>query len=265
MIIDFHTHIFPDKIVKATIEQLENKANIKAFCDGTLKGLKDSMSVAGIDLSVVLPVVTKPKQFKTVNDFAVEISKEKGILSFGGIHPDSDNYKEELKYIKSLGLKGIKLHPDYQQVFVDDEKMLRLVDYAANLDLLITFHAGLDIGMPSPIHCPPDRANKLLNLIDYDKIILAHTGGFAQWDDVEKYIVGRNVYLDISYSLGYINDEQLIRIIDKHGADKILFATDSPWGGQKETLEMFNRLNLSKEDKDKILFANACQLLDLRI
>ncbi|MBE5964647.1 MAG: metal-dependent hydrolase [Lachnospira sp.] len=263
MIIDFHTHIFPDKIVKATIEQLENRAKIKAFSDGTLKDLQESMKEANVDYSVVLPVATKPSQFKTLNDYAAEISKIEGIISFGGIHPDTPDYKAELDYIKSLSLKGIKLHPDYQHTFVDDEKILRIVDYAAKLDLIVSFHAGLDIGLPEVIHCPPNRSKNLLNALEYDKIVLAHTGGFAMWDEVEEYIVGKNVYLDISYSLGHIDDEQFVRIVRNHGVDKVLFATDSPWGGQKNTIEHFNKLAFTDEEKEKIFSGNARKLLHL--
>lgn len=265
MIIDFHTHVFPEKIAQRTIEKLATVANIKAYTDGTLNSLKESMKEAGIDYSVILPVVTKPEQFQTVNDYAAQISETSndGIISFGGIHPQSKDYKNELNYIKSLGLKGIKLHPDYQNTFVDDENMIKIMDYAANLDLMITLHAGIDVGLPAPVHCPTDKALKVINIIDYDKIILAHTGGFGLWDDVEKYLVNKKVFLDISYSLGQIPDEQLIRIINHHGADRVLFATDSPWDGQKEDVLYFKSLDITDEKKELIFSQNARKLLNI--
>lgn len=265
MMIDFHTHIFPDKIAERTISKLEEVANIKAFTNGTLDGLLHSMKEGNIDLSVVLPVVTKPEQFETINQYAAEISKLDGILSFGGIHPRMENYKEGIARIKELGLKGIKLHPDYQLTFVDDEAMVRVIEEAVKNDLMVTLHAGIDVGYPNPVHCTPKATARMLEQINEldAKIILAHTGGFGLWDEVEEYLVGQNVYFDISYSFGFIEDEQIVRIIKNHGADRILFATDCPWGGQKETLEHFMSLDLTEEEREAILSENAKRLLGL--
>ena len=131
MIVDFHTHIFPDKIAARTIEKLENIANIKAFTDGREHSLSASMQKAGVDLSVVLPVVTKPEQFDTVNEFAMQLNEKyqqqkTRLLSFGGIHPDTLDFRRELRVIKELGLLGIKLHPDYQNTYFDDIKNMRI-------------------------------------------------------------------------------------------------------------------------------------------
>lgn len=267
MVIDFHTHIFPDQIAAKTIEKLEQAGNIKAYTDGTLKGLKKSMSENNITVSVILPVVTKPSQFGTINNFASEITGKDGIISFGGIHPDAEDYRKELREIKKLGLLGIKLHPDYQETYVDDLKMVRIIEYATELGLIVVLHAGLDIGLPEPIHCTPKRAANMLSWINNPeaKIILAHTGGYGQWDEVEDYIVGINVWFDISYSLGMIEDEQFVRIIKNHGADRVLFATDSPWGGQKETLKHIRTLDFTEEELERILYRNAAELLKLEL
>lgn len=265
MVIDFHTHIFPDSIASKTIEFLEAEGNIKAFTDGTLEGLKKSMKENNITMSVILPVVTKPSQFETINTFAAAITGKDGIVSFGGIHPDTEDYKEKLEEIKSMGLLGIKLHPDYQKTFIDDPKMIKIIQYASELGLIVLIHAGLDIGIPDPVHCPPERTANMLAQIDCldAKIILAHTGGYDMWDEVEEYIVGKNVWLDISYSLGKIKDEQFVRIVKNHGADRTLFASDSPWGGQKETYDYLMKLDFTEEEFERILYRNALDLLGL--
>jgi hypothetical protein len=265
MIIDFHTHIFPDNIAEKTIRFLEDEGNTKAFTNGTLNGLKESMKESNIDISVVLPVVTKPSQFETVNSFAASITNKEGIISFGGIHPDTEDYQQKLKKIKDMGLSGIKLHPDYQKTFIDDPKMVRLINEAVSLDLIVLIHAGLDIGLPDPVHCPPDRtANMIKQITDKnDKIVLAHMGGYSMWNDVEKYLVGKNIWLDCSYCLGKMVDEQFVRIVRNHGAERILFATDSPWGGQKETVEYIKKLELTKDELESIFHKAAEELLGL--
>ena len=122
MVIDFHTHIFPDKIAAKTIESLGAVAGVNAATDGTLNGLLDSMQKSGVNQSVIMPVCTKAEQFDSVNTFAKKINDtyEGKLISFGGIHPDCENPKKKLKYIKSLGIPGIKIHPDYQRVMIDD-------------------------------------------------------------------------------------------------------------------------------------------------
>ncbi|WP_343208749.1 amidohydrolase family protein [Anaerolentibacter hominis] len=268
-VIDFHTHIFPEKIAGATIAKLESVGGIKAHTDGTLAGLKDSMMASGVDLSVVLPVVTKPGQFVSVNRYAAEISERDGIVSFGGVHPDTENGKAEIDEIVSMGLKGIKLHPDYQNVFVDDIRYLRIISYALEKGLLITFHAGVDIGLPEPVHCTPERSLHMIREVGADKktqaqMIFAHTGGWRYWNEVEDYLVDTGCYLDISFSLDYIAPEQFVRIARSHGTEKILFATDSPWGGQAEDIRAIQMLGLTDAELDRILYRNGAELLNGR-
>jgi predicted TIM-barrel fold metal-dependent hydrolase len=211
--------------------------------------------------------VTKPSQFDTINQYAAEINGKEGVISFGGIHPDIENYKKKLNIIKSLGLKGIKLHPDYQGTFVDDPRMVRIIQYAVELDLIVVLHAGLDIGLPNPIHCPPRRSVNMLSQLENKKakIVLAHTGGYDQWDEVEEYLVGRNVWLDTSFSMNKLNSEQFTRIVHNHGADRLLFATDSPWGGQSETVDWIRGMELTEEELERIFWRNGAELLGYQI
>lgn len=268
MIIDFHTHVFPEAIAEKTISYLESKGNTTAHTRGTLDELKTSMKEAGINYSVAISVVTKPSQFNTVNNYLAEINGKDGIISFGGIHPDCDNVCEKLDYIKSLGLKGIKLHPDYQNTRMDDPKYIKITDEAIKRGLIVIYHSGWDIGFPDEHHSSIDIATKLLNALNVDerpeaKIVLAHTGGWNNWDDVEEYLVGRNVYFDLSFSLPYLSAEQMTRIIKDHGSDRILFGTDSPWSGQKQSVDEISALNLDQEELDAIFYKNAMKLLDL--
>ena len=143
--IDFHTHIFPEKIADRTLAFLASRCHIDPFTNGTAPGLTASTREAGLELSVVLPVVTKPSQFDSINRFALQMQDpEDGLLSFGGIHPDNGDYKEKLRYIRAAGMKGIKLHPDYQGVMIDDIRYKRIISYATELGLLISVHAGFD-------------------------------------------------------------------------------------------------------------------------
>lgn len=268
MVIDMHTHIWPDTIAERTVEHLEKVGGTKAFTNGTLEALQHSMKEAGVTTSVVLPVVTKPEQFHTVNQFAKKLNEIEGILSFGGIHPGCEQIPDKIQYIQQLGLKGIKLHPDYQGVYLEKEEYITIIKEALSRELIVLYHAGMDIAFPEDIHATPKRSRivieelkKLFGTATTFKMVLAHTGGYGMWDEVEEYLVGEPVYFDISFSMGKVSDEQLCRIIKKHGEDRILFGTDSPWSCQKEMVEYVRRLALEERVKEKILYGNAKRLL----
>lgn len=280
MVIDFHTHTFPDKIAAATIEQLKQKSRTENFSDGTTEGLSEKLKANGIDLAVVLPVVTNPLKTAKINDAAAllnEHTAQTRVFSFGGIHPDTPDYKSELKRIAALGLKGIKLHPAYQQVHLDDIRYERIVGYADELGLIVSIHGGVDIGIAGGWSTPA-RARKLLDDVKPRKLVMAHMGGWMMWNDVKKYLCGRPIYLDTSFSCGSfgyqpsvpqserlqpLTEEEFTEIIRLHGADKVLFGTDSPWSDHAAQLALIRRQPLSEEEKARILGENAKKLLQL--
>lgn len=266
MIIDFHTHIFPDKIAEKTIESLEQKSGITASTNGTLEGLLASMEQTGVDMSVILPVATRPSQTENINTYAKSVCDgyPGKLISFGGIHPDCEDYKSVLNHIKELGLKGVKIHPDYQGVMIDDLRFMKIIEYASELGLIIVTHAGIDIGIPDPVHCPPDRMRKVLDKIKPEKMVLAHYGGWKQWEMVYDYLAGENVYLDTAFTFDYIEQEMFLKILKKHDENKILFATDSPWSRASRDVEAIKNMPIDKSLKQKIFSENAKKLLGMK-
>ncbi|MBQ9885287.1 MAG: amidohydrolase family protein [Lachnospiraceae bacterium] len=267
MVIDFHTHIFPDKIAEGTIKHLSQFGGIKPFATGNLDGLIDVMKAGSIDCSVILPVVTRPQQFDSITRFAEEINNtdfsDRGVklISFGGIHPDTGDYKGQLNILYSKGFKGIKLHPDYQQTFIDDIRYLRIIEYASSLGMIIVAHAGFDVGYPQLTHCTPDRAKRMLDEVKPEKMVLAHMGGVFMGEWVEQILMGENVYLDTAYVADIMDKAHFERMVRKHGADKILFASDSPWKDPGMMKSVIEGLALTKEEKEMILGRNAEGLL----
>lgn len=274
MIIDFHTHTFPDKIAGKVIESLASKANLTPTSDGTNLGLIKSMEKANIDLSIILPVITSVKQTKTVNDCAILTNKTySNLISFGGISPDDENFKIELDRLKNSNIKGIKLHPDYQNTFFDDIKYINIINYAFKLGLIVVVHAGLDIGYPDVVHASIDRIIKVINSLEYKgALVLAHMGGWNNYEEVYNRLAGLDIYLDTSFAIGKIKNRNDIKTIDnelfnkfvkKHGANKILFATDCPWGDQDEMVKALNGFSLTKEEKKLIFYKNSAKLLNI--
>ena len=264
--IDFHTHIFPDKIAADVIDKLSRFAGIPAFTNGTLDGLKRSTDAAQIDLSVILPVATNTHQVEKINSSAAELNEkfsDAGIFSFGCIHPESANFRAELSRVKNHGLKGIKIHPDYQRVMIDDVRFMNIIEYADALDLIILTHAGVDIGLPELVHCPPDKLRKVLDTLKPKKFIAAHYGGWKQWQEVYEYLAGENVYLDTAFTFDFIEQDMFLKILKKHDENKILFATDSPWSYATKDIEKIQNMPIDEAIKKKIFSENANRLLRL--
>lgn len=268
MLIDFHTHLFPDKIASRAIESLENgiiethgSLLLKPQTDGTLTGLLRSMDENGVDISIVMPIATSPTQHTSINRFAREITDGKRIISFGSVHPAQKDWAETLEQIAQEGLKGIKMHPEFQTFFVDEPIIEKIVKKCEELGLWVLFHCGEDYGYKPPFHCTPERLRRLLDKTGCKNIIAAHFGGFSMWEDVDKYLIGTDVYMDTSMISGFLDKDKCRKMLLRHGADKFLFGSDNPWQSPKESLDYLLSLELSAEDIELIKHKNAERIL----
>lgn len=263
MYIDFHTHAFADAIAQKAIARLEAVSGFKAQTDGTVAGLKKILKEDNIDKAVYLPIATKPSQQEVINNLSAEMNSD-SFICFGSIHPDSPDAESELERIKSLGLKGIKFHPDYQNFFIEDPKMLHIYKKCEELGLIVVFHAGFDPLSPDLIHCLPEPSAEVAKKFSKLKIVLAHLGGMYRFDDVYKYVAGlENVWLDTAFLATRISDEQLAEIIRKHGAERVLLASDIPWQRPIEAIKQIEGLDISKQEKEMIFHISAERLLDI--
>ncbi len=268
MIIDFHTHVFPDKIAERTVSALSAAANIPPHSDGKLSGLVRSMREAGVDVAVNLPVLTSPGQFDSVLRFAIGMNErfsETGILSFAGVHPEMDGIREKMREIRRAGIRGVKLHPDYQGHFIDDDGYVEILKAAKDEGLIVVTHAGVDGAFTrEPVKCTPKRTKTLLARIGgYDRLVLAHLGANEMAEEVYETLAGEDVYFDTAYVLSGISEDTFKKILSRHTRDRILFATDSPWQNEARNVERLRSFGLGGSDEKKILAENAKKLLEL--
>ena len=288
MIIDFHTHTFPDKIADRAVASLRGKSHTISFSDGTEAGLSERDRAAGIDLAVVLPVATSPEQVAHINDKAVETNtKQRGLLSFACIHPALADAAAELKRAKELGLKGVKLHPVYQGTDIDALPFLHILDACAELGLIAVTHAGWDIGFPGVMHCMPEQIRRAVRSVDPEgktlKFVAAHMGGWRIWEEVPDMLGDTGVYLDTSFSTGrfyplkgqeydgyyegkdtgMLDTDGFMELYRVFGPGRILFGTDNPWSDAPESLDFIRALPVSADEKEQILGKTAEKLLAL--
>lgn len=268
MIIDFHTHAFPEKIAARTIEALiSNVSRISDYpmrnhTDGTVGGLIEAEKRAGVDLAVVLPIVTNPKQTETVNRVSKEINEANcGLYSFGSLHPADPDAIAWVDRLAEEGFKGIKLHPEFQGYFADE--MIEVYRRAAKHGMTVVFHAGRDIGYPPPVKTTPDMLLRIVDKIPDIKIVAAHLGGWMMWDEVAAKLCGSPIYFDTAFISDFIEPSLARDIINAHGADRILFGSDCPWEDPAHTLEFLRSLEIDREDLNKICGGNAAGLLGI--
>ena len=263
MLIDFHTHAFPDGLAQRAVDKLSAvSGGLAPQTDGTLESLKARMDEDGVDISVVLSIATNPKQMHNVNDFAARIDQDPRIVAFGSVHPEAPDALEELERIADMGLKGVKLHPEYQNFYVDEERMKPIYRKISELGLVTLFHAGEDYGYPPPYHATPERLIAALRWFD-TPVIAAHWGGAGFGREVIEKLCGENLYFDLSYGYAAMPRPVAQAIVDRHGPEKLVFGSDTPWHRPAWELRLLNSLDLSHEDRERILWKNAKELLNL--
>ncbi len=256
-VIDIHTHIWPEKLALRAVEHVGTYYSYDMHGIGTLEDLKKSAEDAGVEKFVIHSSALKASQVEDVNNAAAENITE-NILGFGTLHPEYDDFEKEIKRIKALGLKGIKLHPDFQFFNIDDERMYPAYEIIRAEKLPVLFHMG-DVNYD---YSSASRLLKILRDFPGITVIGAHLAGHMKWDEAEELLYGKeDIYMDTSSTSRKLPPEEIKRIIRKHDTQKILFGTDYPIERHSEALENFFKLGLTDEETENILYNNAHRLL----
>jgi predicted TIM-barrel fold metal-dependent hydrolase len=262
-IVDFHTHAFPDTLAPRAMEALTDKAQgWDPYHDGTIASLLGSMDRAGIAVSVIASIATRGSQVRPILDWSKSIVSDR-IAPFISLHPEATDNVAVMDEAKAAGIRGIKIHNLYQGFDIDDGRMMDLYRAAAERGLVMLFHAGYDPAYEDCSGGGPDRIRRVSKLVPDLRIVAAHSGGWRMWEKVLDHLVGTDVYLEISFTLGQIEETLWERMMERHPVERFVFGTDSPWADQKEYLDMFLALGFPEEDTGKILSANALRLLDM--
>ncbi len=267
MVIDFHTHAFPDKIAQKALSTLGGRISLTPLTDGTVDGLIENMEKEAVaDISVICNIATNAKQNVNVNNFAIETKEKHGnkVIPLGSLHPDYPEAEDEIKKLAAAGIRGIKVHPDYMGIMLDDAKFDLIFELCAQYGLFVITHAGFDVYSPDKIWATPDAILNRIERSPKTKLVCAHYAGNKLYDEVEGKLMGKNIYFDTSLATLYdLSREQAARMILKHDPDKVLFGTDCPWCSVRETFNFVDSLALSDDLKEKIYSGNAKKLLQI--
>lgn len=260
-IIDTHTHIYPDKVVEKAKDHLQKSFNKTMIDIPTLDNLLKHMDKAGISKSIVASVASRPDQVISINNWLFSIN-DKRIIPFASMHPDFKDYKEEFKRIKDKAF-GVKIQSEFQKFFIDEEKAFPIYEEMQKLEIPVLFHCGIELSSPGEIRSSPDRVLNIMKKFPELKIIGAHMGGYLMWEDVLEKLAGKSIYFDTSDSIRAMGKELLEEYFQKHGFDKILYASDFPLEKPEEEVEFIKKLEISDENKEKIFSKNIKNLLNI--
>lgn len=256
-IIDFHAHIYPDKIAEKATNATGDFYGITPACIGTSEELLREGKGAGINEFVLLPVATKPEQARSINTFIRgEVNAHAEFHGFGTLHPDCERKLEEADFILRSGLMGVKLHPDTQGFNTDDKRLFEVYDYLQGRGMLIV-HCGdkrFDFSHPRRLKNVMDNFPKL-------QVIAAHLGGWSQFDEAFALLKNSGCFLDISSCTMFLPPERVAQYIRGYGADRILFGTDFPLWSPKAEVKAFKKLPLTSSEFEKIAYQNALKLI----
>jgi predicted TIM-barrel fold metal-dependent hydrolase len=265
LIIDIHTHVFPDHIAQKVLDA-NRELGFEPFGTGTIRDLRDRISRFGLSACVALAVSTSPRLVEPSNNWLLQESRG-DVVPFGTIHPRYPNYKDEIRRIKGMDIAGIKFSSLFQDFYPDDPSMYPIYEILVEEQLPVLFHAGGSMHTldGEVVQASPKRLRKVLDDFPGMKMIAAHWGGFHSLAGARTYLWGEDLYLDTSYPPGLrsIPQETLIEFIEGHGASRVLFGSDYPFGDQESDIGVIQNLPISADNKDRIFFKNAAELLQI--
>lgn len=261
-VINSHCHIYPEKIASKAVEGIKNFYDLNMSLNGRTDDLIKDGSKVGVVHYLVHSVATTPKQVKSINEFiSYEVKSHNGLFTgFGTLHPDSDDIEGDFNYLCDLGLKGVKLHPDFQLFALNEKKAFDLGEVIAAGDVPLLIHCG-DFRYN---YSNPEQLIPFLDKFPDLTVIGAHFAGWSMWEDATRQLAGRqNLYVDLSSSLYALSAETANELIHAYGTDKVLWGTDYPMWDSVSEMEYFNRIDLTDEERSMILYENAAKLLKL--
>ena len=263
-VVDCHTHCFPDEIAERAVGRLVSGYHVVPSFDGTIAGLIAQMDAAGIEASVIVPVATKPSQVESINDWAIRINGGR-VICYGAMHPDFAEIEKEIARISAAGIRGIKLHPNWQDFQPESPSAFPIYEALTKRGMIAHFHGGDELEpWPTEIVSTPKAYAEVHRRFPEMKMIVAHMGGYLMWDDVEEHLLGSGVYFDMSACFAEsLPDERLVRMMRAHGVERILFGSDSPCVAPIPQLQRLLSLPLTDAEKEMICHRNAVTLLGL--
>lgn len=257
---DIHTHAFHPKIASKAVAHLNDHYGVKPVGLGTVDDLLARAKTAGLDAVVVHCAATEAAQVIPANNFAIELQKTQPMIrAFGTLHPDYPKMSAELDRLERNGIRGLKVHCDFQGFRMDDPRLYDIVEMASHR-FVFMFHVGDTLPPDKNPSCPVKFA-KLRAAFPDTTMIAAHFGGYRQWEYSLLHLIGSPAYIDTSSTLDFVSDDLLHALYTRHPRERILFGSDYPlYDPATEAEKLSRRLNLSDSELDELM-SNSARVL----
>lgn len=258
--IDFHCHVYPEAIAPKAADNIREFYHLgDDAIDGRVQTLLERGTLAGVEKFVILPVAVRPSRTRHINDFILEeVAREPRFFGYGTIHAGMENITGEVQYIMDKGLRGLKMHPDYQLFAIDDPRLFPVYDMIGD-KLPIIFH----MGDQRYDYSHPARLRKVLNLFPKLRVIAAHFGGYTMHDTAAELLHDKDCFFDVSSSLMFMEEGEAEKYINHHGAERFVYGSDFPMWDPVTEMERFMRLKLTDAQKEQIAHITAEGILGL--
>ena len=261
-IVNAHCHIYPDKIAEKAVLGIRDFYDLDMSLNGKLDDLIRDGNKVGVTHYLVHSVATTPKQVKSINEFIAEaVNTHPDIFTgFGTLHPDSEDIQGDFDYLIELGLKGVKVHPDFQQFAMNEERAFKIGEVVSKGKVPMLVHCG-DFRYN---YSNPEQIKPFLERFPDITFIGAHFAGWSVWEEATRQLAGTpNLYVDLSSSLYDLSPETALELIHAYGSDRVLWGTDYPMWESDSEMDYFNKIDLTDEERSQILYDNAAKILNL--
>lgn len=268
MIIDFHTHIYPQWVAAKILPAAKRKLKVEVPGTGSPEDLCGMMQAGGVAESVLLPLAKGREDVSSLNDWVVSVFREnRKLTAFGAVHPFMENLEAELDRLAAWGIRGVKMMPLLQEVYPDDPRCGQLFEALIERKMILVSHAGRDPLDRPEVFGTPDRFARTIECYPDLKMVLAHLGGLRMWDDVRRYLLsaGENVYFDTAYVSFYMGQEEMKELIRDIGPERVIFGSDYPWEEPGRAAEIIRSLQLCEAEEQAVLGSNAAKLLGMNM
>jgi predicted TIM-barrel fold metal-dependent hydrolase len=254
LIIDAHAHIYPEKIAAKATGAVGSFYDLPMRHTGSTAELLASGQKAGVDRYVVCSVATAPEQVAIIDRFlAAECRQHPELIGLGSLHPASPDFAADIALLKECGFHGAKLHPDFQEFYIDDPAVFPLYDLLQSEGIPLLLHTG----DPRKAFSRPERLRTVLAAFPRLCVVAAHFGGWSVWEEAFAALRSARCYVDTCSSLQMMEPAQALRLIRGYGAERVLFGVDFPMWDHADELHALERLGLTETELDLLLHKNA--------
>jgi predicted TIM-barrel fold metal-dependent hydrolase len=262
VIVDAHCHVWPDHIAPKVLAT--RPSGMDPRHDGTLTGLTKTLDAAGIDKAMTLGIAGVARNVARTNEFIGSVPRDR-FIPFGTVHPGL-SIPDNLASLRDNGIRGVKLHPLFQDLSLADPAVLDLLRALAEDGVTVITHAGAGGDPAANERGAPAHLRAIIDAIPSLVLIACHYGGYHRIDEAEELIVGApRVVLETSWPprLAEFDPDRLRAIIARHGADRVVYGSDWPMTDPAAEIAAIRALGLSIEDEEAVLGGNLTRILGL--